>query len=80
MSTTDTFSPTDTVASDLPEQLSLLSASVPLQFRLDERTRVSGLQHVDELRRLMVAQAASRRAQSKPSFRRDASRTNQIAA
>jgi hypothetical protein len=80
MSTTDTFSPTDTVASDLPEQLSLLTAAVPLQFRLDERTRVAGLQHVAELRRLMIAQAAGRRAQSKPSFRRDAGHTNQIAA
>ncbi len=44
------------------EQLSLLSSpSVPLQFRLDERTRRSGLQHIAELRAMMAAQAASRR-------------------
>ncbi|MCU1395127.1 MAG: hypothetical protein JWM34_3555 [Ilumatobacteraceae bacterium] len=45
-----------------PEQLSLLDTpSVPLQFRLDERTRRSGLQHVAELRAIMAAQAAARR-------------------
>lgn len=49
----------------VPEQLSLLSTpSVPLQFRLDERTRRCGLQHVAELRALMVAQAAGRRTGS----------------
>lgn len=45
-----------------PEQLSLLATpSVPLQFRLDERTRRAGLQHIAELRAVMAAQAADRR-------------------
>ena len=45
------------------EQLSLLSTpAVPLQFRLDERTRRAGLQHVAELRAMMAAQAAGRRS------------------
>ncbi len=45
----------------LPQQLSLLSsASVPPQFRLDERTRRSGLAHVAALRAQIQAQAAAR--------------------
>jgi hypothetical protein len=49
-------------ASGAPEQLTLLaSPSVPLQFRLDERTRRSGLQHVAVLRAQMAAQAEQRR-------------------
>jgi len=48
-------------ASSAPEQLTLLSAaSVPLQFRLDERTRRTGLQHVAALRAQMAAQAEAR--------------------
>jgi len=44
-----------------PEQLTLLQVpSVPLQFRLDERTRRSGLEHVAQLRAQIAAQAASR--------------------
>ena len=65
---------------DVPEQLSLLAGSVPLQFRLDERTRRSGLQHVAALRQQMVAQAAARRNPTKPSATRDAHRNSQIAA
>lgn len=62
----DTFETLDVLdtpdALDVPEQLSLLAApSVPLQFRLDERTRRTGLEHVAALRALMVAQAAERR-------------------
>ena len=53
---------TSTGSTNHTEQLSLLSIpSVPLQFRLDERTRRSGLQHVAELRAMMAAQAANRR-------------------
>jgi hypothetical protein len=44
-----------------PEQLTLLApTSVPLQFRLDERTRRSGLAHVAALRSQIAAQAAAR--------------------
>jgi hypothetical protein len=53
-------------ASSAPEQLTLLSSPtvpapiVPAQFRLDERTRRSGLEHVAVLRAQIAAQAASR--------------------
>ena len=85
MSTHDTInaSPLTEITShtgDVPEQLSLLAGSVPLQFRLDERTRRTGLQHVAELRQQMVAQAAARRNPTKPSITRDAHRNGQIAA
>ncbi len=44
-----------------PEQLSLLATDdVPAQFRLDERTRRSGLAHVAALRAQIIAQAATR--------------------
>ncbi len=43
-----------------PEQLTLLTVEIPLQFRLDERTRRSGLQHVAELRAQIARQAAAR--------------------
>jgi hypothetical protein len=53
---------TSTGSTNTTEQLSLLTTpSVPLQFRLDERTRRAGLQHVAELRAMMTAQAANRR-------------------
>ena len=60
MKNTDT--PTSVGASGAPEQLMLLlpTPPVPLQFRLDERTRRSGLRHVAELRAQMAAQAAVR--------------------
>ncbi|MEO5901760.1 MAG: hypothetical protein ABIR68_16760 [Ilumatobacteraceae bacterium] len=39
-----------------PEQLSLLRTSdLPVQFRLDRRTRERGLEHVAEIRRLLAA-------------------------
>ena len=58
---TDTMPTTEIGASSAPEQLTLLSAaSVPLQFRLDERTRRTGLQHVAALRAQMAAQAEAR--------------------
>lgn len=59
--------PMPTVATDeigaagTPEQLSLLApCGVPLQFRLDERTRRCGLAHVAALRAQIAAQAAAR--------------------
>jgi hypothetical protein len=47
-----------------PEQLSLLSPSesVPLQFRLSERIRLSGLAHVAALRAQLAEQAVARTA------------------
>ena len=82
MSTNDTInaSPVTEITSDIadvPEQLSLLAGSVPLQFRLDERTRRSGLQHVAALRQQMLAQAAARRNPTKPSIAREAERNTQ---
>ncbi|MEI7617694.1 MAG: hypothetical protein WCK14_03660 [Actinomycetota bacterium] len=49
-------------ASGAAEQLSLLTAAtpVPLQFRLSEQARVSGLAHVSALRAQLAAQAAAR--------------------
>ena len=42
-----------------PEQLTLLApAEVPLQFRLDRRTRERGLAHIAEIRRQLAARAA----------------------
>lgn len=54
---------TEIGAHTAPEQLTLLTITtppVPLQFRLDERTRRSGLRHVAELRAQIAAQAANR--------------------
>ena len=40
------------------EQLSLLAVSdLPIQFRLDQRTRARGLAHVAAIRRQLAAQA-----------------------
>jgi hypothetical protein len=61
---------TRTAASTRPEQLSLLSPSdLPVQFRLDRRTRERGLAHIAEIRR-QLANNASRR--SSPPDRRAA--------
>ena len=58
MSTNGT--PNATTATE-PEQLTLLTTSdVPLQFRIDERARRSGLAHVAALRAQVAAQAAKR--------------------
>lgn len=62
MSTATTTSNTRTNV----EQLSLLvtappaRSTLPVQFRLDERTRRNGLRHVAELRAQLAAQAAAR--------------------
>ena len=43
-----------------PEQLSLLRPSeLPMQFRLDQRTRQRGLAHVAELRQLLASMRAA---------------------
>lgn len=53
--TTRTASPTG------PEQLALLTptADVPLQFRLDQRTRQRGLAHIAVIRRQLANRSAS---------------------
>jgi hypothetical protein len=52
---------TRTAATDRPEQLSLLAPSeLPVQFRLDRRTRERGLAHIAQLRRQLAANAARR--------------------
>jgi hypothetical protein len=49
---------------DVPQQLTLLPVSpLPVQFRLDRRTRERGLAHIAEIRRQLAANA-SRRATS----------------
>jgi hypothetical protein len=48
-------------ATGRPEQLSLLTTpQVPLQFRLDERTRRRGIAQVEQLRRQLAERAAQR--------------------
>lgn len=43
------------------EQLTLLAVDdVPVQFRLDERTRRNGLRHIAEIRRQLAAQQTRR--------------------
>lgn len=73
---------TDSVeVTSTPEQLTLLGTTdVPLQFRIDERTRRCGLAHIAALRAQLVAQAAQRNlsAEGKRPLTRNASR--QIAA
>jgi hypothetical protein len=52
-----------------PEQLSLMrSSELPVQFRLDRRTRERGLEHVAEIRRLLQT-----KLQSDPGVSLDAS-------
>jgi hypothetical protein len=55
--------PTSGGAIERPEQLMLLPPTdVPLQFRLDERTRRRGLEHIAQIRRQLAEQAAKRQA------------------
>jgi hypothetical protein len=43
-----------------PEQLTLLAPTdVPLQFRLDRRTRERGLAHIAEIRRQLAARSGA---------------------
>lgn len=52
---------TSTTQTSQPEQLSLLVPSdVPLQFRLDRRTRERGLAHIAAIRRQLAQQADQR--------------------
>jgi hypothetical protein len=45
-----------TSRTDAPEQLTLLGDSpLPVQFRLDRRTRERGLAHIAEIRRQLAA-------------------------
>ena len=42
-----------------PEQLTLLAVSeLPIQFRLDQRTRERGLAHIEAIRRQLAAKAS----------------------
>lgn len=44
-----------------PEQLALLSpGDLPLQFRLDQRTRQNGLAHIAAIKAQLAARAAAR--------------------
>jgi hypothetical protein len=55
-------------ASPQPEQLSLLMPSdLPIQFRLDRRTRERGLAHIAEIRRQLAARAHA----TTPAWHRD---------
>jgi len=55
-----------------PEQLSLLRTSdLPVQFRLDRRTRERGLEHVAEIRRLLAAKHAGTTVAAANTTRRD---------
>jgi hypothetical protein len=51
----------DTTTSEAPEQLALLDEfTLPLQFRLDQRTRERGLAHVAAIKAQLAARAAAR--------------------
>jgi len=48
-------------SNDTPQQLDLLhEAEVPLQFRLDRRTREVGLAHISRIKVVLAEQAARR--------------------
>lgn len=54
----------DATTSDTPTQLALLDpTSLPLQFRLDQRTRERGLAHVAAIKAQLAARAAARQPQ-----------------
>ena len=54
----------DAISPDTPTQLALLdTASMPLQFRLDQRTRERGLAHVAAIKAQLAARAAARQPQ-----------------
>jgi hypothetical protein len=60
-SASSTRTKTRTASVGQPEQLMLLPESpLPLQFRLDRRTRERGLAHIAELRRRIEEQAQHR--------------------
>ncbi|MEY2417314.1 MAG: hypothetical protein QOH53_2648 [Ilumatobacteraceae bacterium] len=48
-----------------PEQLTLLAVSeLPIQFRLDQRTRERGLAHIAAIRRQLAAKASGATAET----------------
>ena len=50
-----------------PEQLALLSVGeIPAQFRLDARTRQSGLAHIAAIKAQLAERAAARQADATP--------------
>jgi hypothetical protein len=53
---------------DADQEDSQVQSSVPTQFQIDERVRLSGLQHVEELRAKINAQRQERIASRRPSF------------
>ena len=61
-----------------PQQLALLSPSdsslhdLPLQFRLDSRTRQSGLAHIAAIKAQLAERAAARQAVAAPAAARRA--------
>ena len=56
-----------------PEQLSLLrSSELPVQFRLDRRTRERGLEHIAEIRRMLQAKLPSDHPAAVPARRDEA--------
>lgn len=55
------------VSPEAPEQLSLLEQpALPLQFRLDQRTRERGLAHIAAIKAQLAARAAARSGQEAP--------------
>jgi len=62
-----------TTSTQAPEQLALLSpGDLPLQFRLDQRTRQTGLAHIAAIKAQLAARAASRQSETTPSATRRA--------
>ena len=58
---------TSTPTTEAPQQLALLSAAdLPLQFRLDSRTRLSGLAHIAAIKAQLAERAAARQADAAP--------------
>ena len=57
--------------SEVPQQLTLLpSSDVPIQFRLDAATRRRGIEHVNEIRRLLAERQAAKQLAGAPPVRR----------
>jgi|GEM_PF-1600045 len=57
----------DAARAEAPEQLTLLPPSdLPLQFRLDDRTRLRGLANIAQIRRQLAERATERDAAARP--------------
>ena len=62
-STSSSTSTSIELLEDAPEQLNLLAPTqVPLQFRLDQRTRQRGLAHIAAIKAQLAAKAEAREA------------------